>query len=330
MNYARRSTPFWGGLSCLTAGETTPDDLHQGLDAIQRNARTQTQLIEDLLDMSRIISGKVRLDVQMTDLASVVDAAVDSVRLSADAKGIRLRKILDPHAGPVAGDPTRLQQVFWNLLSNAIKFTPKDGKVEVFLERVNSHLEITVHDTGIGIKPEFLPVVFERFRQADSSTTRSFGGLGLGLSIVKSLVELHGGSVRAKSGGEGQGATFVVSLPVAPVRRDETKVHPTASTALPSDWHFDLSGVKVLIVDDEADARTLLSRVLSQCNAEILSASSAAEAMEHLASFRPDVLVSDIGMPGTDGYQFIRRGEKAPARGRRKDSCSCADRIRPF
>ena len=225
------------GWSQLLGMNPDKPDLEQGLDAIQRNARAQTKLIEDLLDMSRIISGKVRLDVQWMDLAGVIDAAVDAVRPAAEAKGIRLRKILDPHAGPVSGDPTRLQQVIWNLLTNAIKFTPRAGKVDVLLERVNSHLEITVHDSGIGIKPDFLPLVFDRFRQVDSSTTREHGGLGLGLSIVKQLVELHGGTVRAKSAGEGEGATFIVSLPLAPIRPGEQREHPTTSKSPELDCH---------------------------------------------------------------------------------------------
>ncbi len=297
-----------GWSQLLSTGQADPADLEQGLDAIQRNARAQTQLIEDLLDMSRIISGKVRLDVQLTDLAGVVDAAVDSSRPAADAKSIRLRKIVDPRAGPVSGDPTRLQQVVWNLLSNAIKFTPKGGSISVMLERVNSHLEITVHDSGVGIQPEFLPLVFERFRQADSSTTRSFGGLGLGLSIVKNLVELHGGTVHAKSAGLGQGSTFVVMLPVAPIRRGTDREHPATSIAGKSDsLQLDLAGVKVLVVDDEPDARALISRVLSQCQAEVRTAVSAADGLVQVQLFKPDVLVSDIGMPETDGYQFIRQ-----------------------
>ena len=178
-------------------------DLRKGLETIERNARVQTQLIEDLLDMSRITSGKVRLDIQPVEPVSFIEAAIETVRPAADAKGIRIEKLLDPAAGPISGDPNRLQQVVWNLLSNAIKFTPKDGKVQVLLERVNSHIEISVADTGIGIKPEFLPHVFERFRQADASTTRAYGGLGLGLSIVKHLVELHGGTVRAEEPGRG-------------------------------------------------------------------------------------------------------------------------------
>jgi PAS domain S-box-containing protein len=303
-----------GWSQLLTMAPPGEEELRDGLEAIERNARVQTQLIDDLLDMSRIISGKIRLDVQWTDLTSVVDAAVESVRPSADAKCIRLRKILDPFAGPVAGDPTRLQQVVWNLLSNAIKFTPKGGKVDVMLERVNSHLELTVNDSGIGIKPEFLPAVFERFRQADSSTTRSFGGLGLGLSIVKHLVELHGGLVRAKSAGEGEGATFIVTLPLAPVRSEEARQHPTT----PKRAHLDfaavnLSGVTVLVVDDEKDARELIHRVLSQCHAEVILAASAREGLEIIVLIKPDVLVSDIGMPETDGYQFLRAVRRLPA-----------------
>jgi PAS domain S-box-containing protein len=302
-----------GWAQILGLGKFQEEHFREGLEAIERNARAQTQLIDDLLDMSRIISGKIRLDVQWTDLAAVVEAAVESVRPSADAKGIRLRTILDPLAGPVSGDPTRLQQVVWNLLTNAIKFTPKGGNVDVMLERVNSHLEITVHDSGIGIKPEFLPMVFDRFRQADASTSRSYGGLGLGLSIVKNLVELHGGTVRAKSPGEGQGATFIVSLPLAPFRGDEPRQHPTTSKAPPivSDT-LQLSGIKVLVVDDEADARTLIQRVLFQCNAEVLVASNAAEGLAMLQQHKPHLLISDIGMPETDGYQFLRQVRQLP------------------
>jgi PAS domain S-box-containing protein len=310
------------GWSQLLSRDPTTDDMQQGLEAIQRNARAQTQLIEDLLDMSRIISGKVRLDVQWTDLTSVIDAAVETVRPAAEAKDIRIRKILDSQAAPVTGDPTRLQQVIWNLLSNAIKFTSRGGKIEVLLERVNSHVEITVQDNGVGIKPEFLPVIFERFRQADSSTKRSYGGLGLGLSIVKHLVELHGGSVRAKSGGENQGATFIVSLPVASVRREERREHPTAVKPPPLDYKsIDLTGIKVLLVDDELDARKLVTNLLNQCKAEVRTAASADEGMQALGEFQPDVIVSDIGMPQKDGYDFIRdvrqlgaeKGGKTPA-----------------
>ena len=206
-----------GWARILSTGPVDPEDLQEGLEVIDRNAKVQAQIIEDLLDVSRIISGNLRLDVQRVNVAEVIEAAIAAVTPAAEAKGVRLKKVLDPLAGPVSGDPARLQQVVWNLLTNAVKFTPKGGRVQVLLERVNSHVEISVIDTGIGIRPEFLPHVFERFRQADSSTTRRHGGLGLGLAIVKQLAELHGGTVRAKSPGEGQGSTFVVSLPITVV-----------------------------------------------------------------------------------------------------------------
>lgn len=296
------------GWSQVLATRRDDTDLEEGLDAIQRNARTQTQLIEDLLDMSRIVSGKVRLDVQWTDLGDVIDAAVEAVRPSVDAKSIRLRKIIDPHAGPVSGDPTRLQQVVWNLLTNAIKFTPKGGKVDVLLERVNSHLEITVHDSGVGIPPEMLSVIFERFRQADSSTTRAFGGLGLGLSIVKHLVELHGGTVRAKSPGHEKGATFIVTLPLAPFRPDEVRIHPKTSKPNKFDSaEIDLQGVKIFVVDDEIDTRKLLIRLLSDCGAEVKAFSNAGDTLDELVHNKPHLLISDIGMPLMDGYQFMQQ-----------------------
>ena len=309
-----------GWSQVLASGRHGPEDLRQGLETISRNARSQAQIIEDLLDMSRIISGKLRLDVQPTDPGGVVDGAVESVRPSADAKEIRLRKIIDPHAGPVSADPNRLQQVVWNLLSNAVKFTPKGGKVEVRVERVNSHVEVTVSDSGMGIKADFLPHLFERFRQADSTTTRQYGGLGLGLSIVKQLVELHGGSVRAESAGEGQGATFVVSLPLAPLRGgggddDDGREHPTSAGTASSrigDEELRLAGVRVLVVEDEPDARELIRRVLARCEAEVVTAASASEGMERLRARRPDVIVSDIGMKDRDGYQFIRDVRQLP------------------
>jgi CheY-like chemotaxis protein/anti-sigma regulatory factor (Ser/Thr protein kinase) len=238
-----------------------------------------------------------------------VEAAIETVRPSADAKGIRLQRALDPAAGPVSGDPQRLQQVVWNLLSNAIKFTPRDGKVTVTLQRVNSHIEISVADTGAGIKPEFLQHAFERFRQADSSSTRHHGGLGLGLSIVKSLVELHGGTVHVYSEGEGHGATFAVHVPVAAVhgRVAGARLHPAAMGAPLPFVPADLSGLTFVVVDDQPDAQRLLDRILGECGARVLTAGSAAEALQLIRTEQPDLLISDIGMPETDGYELLRR-----------------------
>jgi signal transduction histidine kinase/uncharacterized protein with PIN domain len=284
-------------------------DLRRGLETIARNARSQAQLIDDLLDMNRIISGKIRLDVQRMDVGPIVEAAIESVRPSADARGIIIRRTIDPNAGPAFGDPNRMQQVVWNLLTNAVKFTPKGGKVDVLVQRVNSHIEITVHDSGMGINPEFLPHLFERFRQADSSTTRKHRGLGLGLSIVKQLVELHGGSVKADSAGEGQGATFIVNLPLRAVRdpAPAPRAHPTAAgrTPVPRAPVVSLGGLLVLVIDDEPDARELVMSLLTDASAEVLSAASAEEGLTLVRSRRPDVIVSDIGMPIRDGYEFI-------------------------
>ncbi len=294
-------------------------ELNEGLAVIERNSRAQAKLIEDLLDMSRIISGKLRLDVQKVAAADITSAAIESVRPAAEAKDIRLEKVLDTHVGLVRGDPARLQQIMWNLLSNAIKFTPKGGKVQVALQLVNSHVEISVTDTGVGIKPEFIPYVFERFRQADASITRKHGGLGLGLAIVKNLVELHGGKVWAKSPGEGHGATFVVELPLMVVHDIESKAgheHPKSSPlASSADFICEenlLQGVSVLVVDDEEDARNLIARVLQECDATVFVASSAAQAREILMGERPTVLISDVGMPGEDGYELIRKIRQLP------------------
>jgi CheY-like chemotaxis protein len=284
----------------------------RAIETINRNARAQAQIIEDILDISRIISGKLRLDVRLINPGTVIEAAVESARPAADAKGIRLQLLLDPQAGPVSGDPDRLQQIVWNLISNAVKFTQKEGRVQVRLERINSHVEISVSDTGQGIAPDFLPFVFEPFRQNDSSASRKYGGLGLGLSIVRQLVELHGGRVSVASPGEGQGATFTVTLPVAVVHsqsfEEKERVHPQASEKhVPFDCPPQLNGLRVLVVDDEKDARELLQTVLEQCQANILTASSAAEAFEKVQEFNPHIIVSDIGMPGEDGYKLIRK-----------------------
>jgi PAS domain S-box-containing protein len=299
-----------GWAQLMGLGTMAGDEMQDAGRAIERNARTQKQLIDDLLDMSRIISGKLRLDLQQVDPISFIDAAVETIRPSASVKEIRIERLIDPLAGPVSGDPSRLQQVMWNLLSNAVKFTPKGGRIQVRLERVNSHIELSVSDTGQGIDPAFLPHLFERFRQADASTTRKHGGLGIGLAIVKEIVELHGGTVRAKSAGDGQGAAFVVTLPLLLLKNkaEPTRVHPTASSASVIDIGLtDLSGLKILFVDDEPDARSLVKRLLEECGAQAMAAESAQQALDLARGDKPDVLISDIGMPETDGYEFLRQ-----------------------
>ena len=298
-----------GWIHILRRGAKNPDDVQKGLDTIERNSRAQVQLIDDLLDMNRIASGKVRLDTQPVEPIQFIDAALETVRPAAEGKGVLIERLLDPAVGSIQGDPGRLQQVMTNLLSNSIKFTPRGGKVQVLLERAGSHVAITVADTGIGIQSAFVEHVFERFRQADASTTRQHGGLGLGLSIVKSLVELHGGTVRAASDGEGQGARFSVRLPVPLVKsfgypqRQPGDSNPPAAPFKPPD----LSGLTVLLVDDDRDGRELACHLLSECAARVLVAGSAAEALALFESNRPDVLVSDIGMPGMDGFELLRR-----------------------
>jgi len=302
----------------LRSGKVTGEASIRAIATVERNARSQSQLIDDLLDISRIITGKLRLEIRTIELSSVIEAAVDAVRPAAEAKDIRLQILLDTKAGPVSGDADRLQQIFWNLLSNAVKFTPKGGRVQVRLERVNSHVEITVSDSGEGIEPEFLPHVFDRFRQADQTTTRRQGGLGLGLSIVRQLVEMHGGTVHAESEGEGKGTNFIVNLPrlaATPIneKRKEERVHPTASEEFISlDCAPELSGLRILVVDDEADARELLKEVLEMCSAEVTTTSTATEALFALENENFDVLVSDIGMPEEDGYTLIKKVRSLP------------------
>ena len=302
------------GWTELLLARGADDSTRRGLETIARNARSQAQLIEDLLDMSGIISGKIRLDVQRLELAMIVDAAVESVRPSADAKGIAIRKTIDPYSGHVFGDPNRLQQVVWNLLTNAVKFTPKGGTIDVLVHRINSHVEIVVHDTGVGISADFLPHVFERFRQADASTTRIHGGLGLGLSIVKQLVELHGGTVSVDSVA-GAGATFIVHLPLRPIRDNPTPpgAHPTTPQPMRGDLAISLAGIRVLVVDDELDARELVKSVLEDSAAQVWIAGSAAEALMLVQEHLPDLIVSDIGMPDRDGYQLMRDVRALPA-----------------
>jgi signal transduction histidine kinase len=298
-----------GWADLLTTGHPSPADLAEGLEVICRNARAQAKLIEDLLDMSRVVSGTLRLDVQRVDLAAAVAAAVEVVHLAAQAKGVRMEIVVDPLAGPVSGDPGRIQQMIWNLLSNAVKFTPRGGKVQVTVERVNSHIELSVSDTGEGINPDFLPHVFERFSQGDAPSARHQRGLGLGLAIVKSLAELHGGSVRAKSGGPGRGSTFIIALPISVVRTltaGEPRRHPAASVEAGELPCPDLTGVHVAVVDDDLDALGLVRRVLEKCHARVTVFETGADCLKHLAALRPSVLVTDIGMPGMDGYSLIR------------------------
>jgi signal transduction histidine kinase/CheY-like chemotaxis protein len=293
-------------------------DLKKGLGAIARNARAQAELIEDLLDMGRIISGKLRLEVRTVEPAKVAETAIETVRPAAEAKGVRIEQIIDPGAGPIKADPNRLQQVVWNLLTNAVKFTPRGGKVQVVLERVNSHIEISVADTGEGIDPDFLPHIFERFSQADSSSSRRHRGLGLGLAIVKNLVEMHGGRVSADSAGEGTGAKFTLKLPLMVVREEAAegpREHPRKGedTAFPCD--LTLEGLRVLVVDDEPDALDVVSRLLQACGATAFTASSAPGALEVMKREEIDLILSDIGMPEKDGYWLIRQIRALPPEG---------------
>lgn len=301
-----------GWSQVLSLRAPTGEELAEGLRTIERNARAQTQIIEDLLDMSRIISGKVRLHMQRVNLAPIVQASIDTVKPAMDAKGVTVEVVLDQVTGTVSGDQNRLQQVFWNLLSNAVKFTPRNGTVRVALKRVDSNFEVLVSDSGEGIGPEFLPRVFDRFRQADASTTRRHGGLGLGLAIVKQIVDLHGGRVSAMSAGVGQGATFAVSLPMLaddqPIHvNTERPVHRAPAAPMVHERMQEIAGVRVVVLDDEPDSRELVRRLLEEAHAVVSAAGSAREAFELLKATRPDVLVSDIGMPGEDGYSLIKR-----------------------
>ncbi len=288
-------------------------DLTRGLEAIARNAKAQAELIEDLLDMGRIISGKLRLDVRTITPAAVVGTAIDTVRPAADARGIRIEQTLDPGAGPIKGDPNRLQQVVWNLLTNAVKFTPRGGKVQVVVKRVDSRVEISVADTGQGIDPEFLPHVFDRFSQADGSSARRHRGLGLGLAIVRNLVEMHGGTVRVDSPGEGKGATFTLALPlvVAPEESNgQPGEHPRKGESTPLD--VSLAGLRILVVDDEPDGREVVTRVLQEYHATAFMASSAQDALDILQREKVDLVISDIGMPERDGYWLIQKIRSLP------------------
>jgi CheY-like chemotaxis protein/two-component sensor histidine kinase len=307
------------GWAALLRSEKLSDAAREkAYETLYNSSRAQAQLIEDLLDVSRIITGKLRLEVQPVELAGLIESAVESLRPAAEAKSVRLQMIIDPHAGPISGDPARLQQVLWNLLSNAVKYTPKGGRVYIKLEQVNSHIELSVADTGVGIDPGFLPHVFERFAQ-EGSASNGRSGLGLGLSIVRSLVEMHGGHVKAESEGQGKGAIFTVSLPRMPLLRQppapakEKREHPSASTSFISiDAAPDLRGLKALVVDDEQDARDLVKEVLELCGAEVKTRGSAAEAFEALQAGGFDILISDIGMPDQDGYALMEKVRSLP------------------
>ena len=303
-------TPILAWVSQLRRGTLDPAHAAHALEAIERNARAQARLVDDLLEVSRMISGKMGLDLKPVRLAEVIDAAIDAVRPAAMAKKIRVVKAFHQEVRPIRGDAQRLQQVAWNLLSNAIKFTPEHGRVEVQLAPADTHVELSVRDTGQGISPAFLPHVFERFRQGDASTRGTHGGLGLGLAIVRHIVELHGGSVRAESAGEGQGATFTVRLPLqvaarpvsAPARPPETQPPTAAKGTVPR-----LDGLRVLVVDDEPDTCQVLEAILRWDGAEVRASQSAVEALAALAGWWPDILLCDIGMPGEDGYALMRK-----------------------
>jgi signal transduction histidine kinase/CheY-like chemotaxis protein len=299
----------------LRTGMVGPDRHDKAIATIERNATSLTQIVEDVLDISRIVAGKLRLNVQVVDFPAVVRNALDGVMPAADAKNVRIETVLDPQAGPISGDPERLQQVLWNLLSNAVKFTGKGGKVQVRLERVNSHVEVAVSDTGIGITPEFLPHVFERFRQGDASSTRERGGLGLGLSIAKQLTEMHGGTIEATSGGAGQGATFRLRMPlmiVHPAQGGAERVHPRSPSPAPHVPVGELGGVHVLAVDDDSDALALVAELLEAAGARVDTAASAEDALRRLDAAPPDVLVADLGMPHVDGFQLIAQIRRHP------------------
>jgi len=318
-------TAIMGWVRMLRSGMLSQDRIEQALEVIDRNVRSQAQLIEDLLDISRITMGKLRLDVRPVQPATVINAAVDALRVAAEARNIRIQTVLDSHAGPVAGDFERLQQVMWNLLSNAIKFTPKGGRVQMVLERVNSHIEIRISDNGRGIKPDFLPFIFERFSQAETGTTRLQGGLGMGLAISKAIVELHGGNITAFSEGEGKGSTFTVNIPVMPVNKQPAsieRVHPSRGwTEISLECPPEISGLKVLVVDDDADTCEMLRFVLEQCGGVVTTVADAESAIEAFQATRPTIMISDIGLPEVDGYELLRRirdeerqtGRKTPA-----------------
>jgi PAS domain S-box-containing protein len=293
--------PILGWARLLQTRSLDEAQTAEALKVIERNAKLQAELIEDLLDVSRILRGKLSLKVAPVNLVTTIQAAIETVRLAAEAKAIAIQSSLEPHIGYVAGDANRLQQIVWNLLSNAVKFTPTQGRVDICLKTVKAQAQITVTDTGKGISPDFLPYVFDYFRQAEAATTRAFGGLGLGLAIVRQLVELHGGTIWADSPGEGLGATFVVRLPLTSTQL------PAHALNNASERPLNLSGINILVVDDDDDARTFCTFLLEQYGATVTTAASAEEALSILTQAKPDVLLSDIGMPSTDGYMLMQQ-----------------------
>ena len=300
----------------LRSGLIAEDKKERALDTIERNASSLTEIIEDVLDVSRIISGKIRLNVRPVDLPTVIRESIEAVRPAADARQIRIECILSSVA-PVSGDPERLQQILWNLVSNAVKFTDRGGRVQIRLEQVASHVELIVSDTGIGIAPEFLPFVFERFRQADSGVTREHGGLGLGLAITRHLVEMHGGTIEVSSRGRGGGATFRVKLPLMIVHRgerDEPRAHPRAHRAGAPLVMTALDGVSVLAVDDDVDALMMVREILEAAGAQVITADSAREALSLIEMTPPDVLLADVGMPRMSGFELIEQIRRSPSR----------------
>ena len=309
-----------GWSTILRRRQCTPEELREGFEVIERNCKAQVQLIDDVLEVSRIVSGKLRLEIKPCDLASVIYAAIDVVRPAANAKNIELNANIDPQSGLATCDNVRMQQVVWNLLSNAIKFTSKGGNIRIVLDRKESDVRITVSDNGEGINAELLPHVFDRFRQAESSTRRKLGGLGLGLSIVKHIVELHGGKVEAKSDGPGHGATFIVYLPIQAIqttsaiagnilwdREEKAGEQVTFDNRAPADSLMRLDGLRILVVDDDADARRLVNKVLAEVGASVIAVGSVAEAIAILKTHKFDVLLSDIGLPNEDGFDLIRQ-----------------------
>jgi signal transduction histidine kinase/ActR/RegA family two-component response regulator len=302
-------TSLLGWSSVLREAKRDEKVLTQGLEAIDRNARVQAQLIDDLLDVSRIVSGKLNLDVRPLDVASVTRAAINVVRPAADAKGISIDYWAERGLGAISADSARLQQIVWNLLSNAVKFTPHGGKITVRVEQDGTNARVTVKDTGQGIEPDFLPRAFDRFRQADSSTTRSFGGLGLGLAIVRHLVELHGGTVSAHSDGVNRGATFSATFPLLSDRAEAVAIAHGSDGA--GETHS-LDGLRVLLVDDEPEARQIITTVITRTGAEVTACTSAGEALAKLIEWKPDVILSDIAMPEEDGYSFIHKVRALP------------------